>query len=107
MAKKKILTVVKIQIEAGKASPAPPVGTAPEAVGIVDGMPGLVTHDAQAPLPVTAFHFAHHLPLESLQARVREIKGHGKTGDAVRRKPVGRQPDMGPESKAAAFELVV
>ena len=26
MAKKKILTVVKIQIEAGKASPAPPVG---------------------------------------------------------------------------------
>ena len=28
MAKKKVLTVVKIQIEAGKASPAPPVGTA-------------------------------------------------------------------------------
>ena len=28
MAKKKVLTVVKIQIEAGKASPAPPVGIA-------------------------------------------------------------------------------
>ncbi|HAZ17718.1 MAG TPA: 50S ribosomal protein L11, partial [Acidimicrobiaceae bacterium] len=28
MAKKKVLTVVKIQIPAGQASPAPPVGTA-------------------------------------------------------------------------------
>ena len=38
MAKKKILTVVKIQIEAGKASPAPPVGTAlgPHGIAIMD-----------------------------------------------------------------------
>ena len=28
MAKKKILTILKIQVEAGKATPAPPVGTA-------------------------------------------------------------------------------
>ena len=28
MAKKKVLAVVKIQIPAGKATPAPPVGTA-------------------------------------------------------------------------------
>lgn len=38
MAKKKVLAVVKIQIEAGKASPAPPVGTAlgPHGIAIMD-----------------------------------------------------------------------
>ncbi|WP_040494340.1 50S ribosomal protein L11 [Ilumatobacter nonamiensis] len=38
MAKKKIMAVVKIQIEAGKASPAPPVGTAlgPHGIAIMD-----------------------------------------------------------------------
>ena len=38
MAKKKVLTVDKIQIEAGKASPAPPVGTAlgPHGIAIMD-----------------------------------------------------------------------
>jgi large subunit ribosomal protein L11 len=38
MAKKRIAAIVKIQIPAGKASPAPPVGTAlgPHGVGIMD-----------------------------------------------------------------------
>jgi large subunit ribosomal protein L11 len=38
MAKKKVLTVVKIQIPAGQATPAPPVGTAlgPHGVAIMD-----------------------------------------------------------------------
>ena len=38
MAKKKISAIVKIQIPAGKATPAPPVGTAlgPHGVGIMD-----------------------------------------------------------------------
>jgi len=38
MAKKKVMAVVKIQIEAGKASPAPPVGTAlgPHGIAIMD-----------------------------------------------------------------------
>ncbi len=38
MAKKKVVAVVKIQIEAGKASPAPPVGTAlgPHGIAIMD-----------------------------------------------------------------------
>lgn len=38
MAKKKVIAVVKIQIEAGKASPAPPVGTAlgPHGIAIMD-----------------------------------------------------------------------
>ena len=38
MAKKKVAAVVKIQIEAGKASPAPPVGTAlgPHGIAIMD-----------------------------------------------------------------------
>ena len=38
MAKKKIAAVVKIQIPAGQASPAPPVGTAlgPHGVAIMD-----------------------------------------------------------------------
>jgi large subunit ribosomal protein L11 len=38
MAKKKVLAVVKIQIPAGKATPAPPVGTAlgPHGVAIMD-----------------------------------------------------------------------
>ncbi|MFM2076950.1 MAG: ribosomal protein [Actinomycetota bacterium] len=38
MAKKKVAVIVKIQIPAGKATPAPPVGTAlgPHGVGIMD-----------------------------------------------------------------------
>ena len=38
MAKKKVAAVVKIRIEAGKASPAPPVGTAlgPNGIAIMD-----------------------------------------------------------------------
>ena len=38
MAKKKVAAIVKIQIPAGKATPAPPVGTAlgPHGVGILD-----------------------------------------------------------------------
>ena len=38
MAKKRVAAIVKIQIPAGKASPAPPVGTAlgPHGVGIMD-----------------------------------------------------------------------
>ena len=38
MAKKKVEAIVKIQIEAGKASPAPPVGTAlgPHGIAIMD-----------------------------------------------------------------------
>jgi large subunit ribosomal protein L11 len=38
MAKKKVAAIVKIQIPAGKASPAPPVGTAlgPHGIGIMD-----------------------------------------------------------------------
>ena len=38
MAKKKVVTVVKIQIQAGAATPAPPVGTAlgPHGVAIMD-----------------------------------------------------------------------
>jgi large subunit ribosomal protein L11 len=37
MAKKKVKTIVKIQMEAGKATPAPPVGTAlgPHGVNIM------------------------------------------------------------------------
>ena len=38
MAKKKVAAIVKVQIPAGKASPAPPVGTAlgPHGVAIMD-----------------------------------------------------------------------
>jgi large subunit ribosomal protein L11 len=38
MAKKNVVAIVKIQIEAGKASPAPPVGTAlgPHGIAIMD-----------------------------------------------------------------------
>jgi large subunit ribosomal protein L11 len=38
MAKKKLVTVVKIQIQAGQATPAPPVGTAlgPHGINIMD-----------------------------------------------------------------------
>ena len=79
----------------------------PEPVGVVDGVAGLVSHDSLAPLAVAAFHFAHHLSLELLQAWVGEIERHGKAGNAVRRKPLGRQPDVRPESQPAALELVV
>jgi large subunit ribosomal protein L11 len=85
MAKKKILTVVKIQIEAGKASPAPPVGTAlgPHGIAIMDFVKAYNAQtEAQAgtviPTEITIFEdrtFAFVLKTPPTSTLIREKAG--------------------------------
>jgi large subunit ribosomal protein L11 len=85
MAKKKVLTVVKIQIEAGKASPAPPVGTAlgPHGIAIMDFVKAYNAQtEAQAgtviPTEITIFEdrtFAFVLKTPPTSTLIREKAG--------------------------------
>ena len=88
MAKKKVLTVVKIQIEAGKASPAPPVGTAlgPHGIAIMDFVKAYNAQtEAQAgtviPTEITIFEdrtFAFVLKTPPTSTLIREKAGLDK-----------------------------
>ena len=74
---------------------------------VIDCMPRFVTQDAHAFDVGAAFDFAHKLPFEFHQPRMREIKRNGKTGNAVRREPFGRQPHMRLVTNAAIIQLAV
>ena len=84
-----------------------PVGTAPQSIRIVDGVSGLVSHDAQAPLPAAALDIAHDVALQLPQARVRKIEGNCKTRNTVWRKPFGGQPDVRSKCETASLQLAV
>ena len=85
MAKKKVMAVVKIQIEAGKASPAPPVGTAlgPHGIAIMDFVKAYNAQtEAQAgtviPTEITIFEdrtFAFILKTPPTSTLIREKAG--------------------------------
>jgi large subunit ribosomal protein L11 len=85
MAKKKVMAVVKIQIEAGKASPAPPVGTAlgPHGIAIMDFVKAYNAQtEAQAgtviPTEITIFEdrtFAFVLKTPPTSTLIREKAG--------------------------------
>ncbi len=85
MAKKKVMAVVKIQIEAGKASPAPPVGTAlgPHGIAIMDFVKGYnAATEAQAgtviPTEITIFEdrtFSFILKTPPTSTLIREKAG--------------------------------
>ena len=92
MAKKKVSAIVKIQIPAGKATPAPPVGTAlgPHGVGIMDdnswycirntpGVTGFVGQNKQGQKPT---------PLSRREVQTfLAAKGDGTGGLPNRKKP--------------------
>jgi large subunit ribosomal protein L11 len=91
MAKKKIMAVVKIQIEAGKASPAPPVGTAlgPHGIAIMDFVKGYnAATEAQAgtviPTEITIFEdrtFSFILKTPPTSTLIREKAGLTKAAN--------------------------
>ena len=88
MAKKKVMAVVKIQIQAGKASPAPPVGTAlgPHGIAIMDFVKAYNAQtEAQAgtviPTEITIFEdrtFAFVLKTPPTSTLIREKAGLDK-----------------------------
>ncbi|MGB3737554.1 MAG: 50S ribosomal protein L11 [Ilumatobacter sp.] len=91
MAKKKVMAVVKIQIEAGKASPAPPVGTAlgPHGIAIMDFVKGYnAATEAQAgtviPTEITIFEdrtFSFILKTPPTSTLIREKAGLTKAAN--------------------------
>jgi large subunit ribosomal protein L11 len=103
MAKKKVLAVVKIQIPAGQATPAPPVGTAlgPHGVAIMDFCKA---YNAQTesqrgtivPVEITIFEdrsFTFILKTPPTPVLLREAAGIEKGSGLAGREGVGRVTD--------------
>ncbi len=82
-----------------------PVVAAAQPERSVDRVTELVPQEAQSPPPIAAFDFAHHVALETHEARMPEEERHGDARHAVRRKPLGRKPEVRFEANAALLEL--
>jgi large subunit ribosomal protein L11 len=103
MAKKKVLAVVKIQIPAGQATPAPPVGTAlgPHGVAIMDFCKAYnAATEAQrgtiVPVEITVFEdrsFTFVLKTPPTPVLLREAAGIDKGALAPGRESVGKVTD--------------
>ncbi|MBN2622533.1 MAG: 50S ribosomal protein L11 [Acidimicrobiales bacterium] len=103
MAKKKVLAVVKIQIPAGQATPAPPVGTAlgPHGVAIMDFCKA---YNAQTesqrgtivPVEITVFEdrsFTFILKTPPTPVLLREAAGIDKASQTPGRESAGKVTD--------------
>ena len=129
MAKKKVLAVVKIQIPAGQATPAPPVGTAlgPHGVAIMDFCKAYNEQtEAQRgtiiPVEITIFEdrtftFITKTPpaaelikkaagLKSGSARPHKEKVGSLTADQVREIANTKMPDLNANDIDAAMKIV-
>ena len=104
MAKKKVLAMVKIQIPAGQATPAPPVGTAlgPHGVAIMDFCKAYnAATEAQrgtiVPVEITIFEdrsFTFVLKTPPTPVLIRQAAGLDKGADEPRaREPWARSPN--------------
>jgi large subunit ribosomal protein L11 len=103
MAKKKVLAVVKIQIPAGQATPAPPVGTAlgPHGVAIMDFCKAYnAATESQrgtiVPVEITIFEdrtFTFVLKTPPTPVLLREAAGIEKGSGAPGREGAGRVTD--------------
>ena len=103
MAKKKVLAVVKIQIPAGQATPAPPVGTAlgPHGVAIMDFCKAYNAQtEAQrgtiVPVEITVFEdrtFTFVLKAAPAPVLLREAAGLEKASTAPGKEIVGKVND--------------
>jgi large subunit ribosomal protein L11 len=100
MAKKRVATIVKIQIPAGKASPAPPVGTAlgPHGVAIMDFVKQYnAATESQVgtivPVEITVFNdrtFTFVLKTPPAPVLIRKAAGVAKGAAKVGRETVGQ-----------------
>src|ERR687895_1821386 len=129
MAKKKLAAVVKIQIPAGKATPAPPVGTAlgPHGVAIMDFCKAYnAATEAQTgtivPVEITVFEdrsftFVLKTPPAAvlLRQKARVEKGSGEpnrekvgsvTKDQIREIAEIKMPDLNANDVDAAMKIV-
>jgi large subunit ribosomal protein L11 len=103
MAKKKVLAVVKIQIPAGQATPAPPVGTAlgPHGVAIMDFCKAYNAATEQqrgtiVPVEITVFEdrsFTFILKTPPTPVLLREAAGIDKASMTPGRETVGTVTD--------------
>jgi large subunit ribosomal protein L11 len=103
MAKKKVLALVKIQIPAGQATPAPPVGTAlgPHGVAIMDFCKAYnAATEAQrgtiVPVDITVFEdrsFTFVLKTPPTPVLIRQAAGIEKGAETPGRAPVGSITD--------------
>ena len=103
MAKKKVLAVVKIQIPAGQATPAPPVGTAlgPHGVAIMDFCKAYnAATEAQrgtiVPVDITVYEdrsFTFVLKTPPTPVLIRQAAGLEKAAENPGREPVGSITD--------------
>ena len=103
MAKKKVAAVVKIQIPAGKATPAPPVGTAlgPHGVAIMDFCKAYnAATEAQAgtivPVEITVFEdrtFTFQLKTPPTPVLLRQAAGVAKGSNNPAKEKVGKVTD--------------
>jgi large subunit ribosomal protein L11 len=103
MAKKKVLAVVKIQIPAGQATPAPPVGTAlgPHGVAIMDFCKAYNAATEQqrgtiVPVEITVFEdrsFTFILKTPPTPVLLRQAAGLDKAAENPGRETVGKITD--------------
>jgi large subunit ribosomal protein L11 len=110
MAKKNVVAIVKIQIEAGKASPAPPVGTAlgPHGIAIMDFVKAYnAKTEAQAgtvvPTEITIYEdrtFDFILKTPPTPVLIREKAGLDKAADNPGSETVGSITDADVEEIA-------
>jgi large subunit ribosomal protein L11 len=110
MAKKNVVAIVKIQIEAGKASPAPPVGTAlgPHGIAIMDFVKAYnAKTEAQAgtvvPTEITIYEdrtFDFILKTPPTPVLIREKAGLDKAADNPGSETVGSITDADVEDIA-------
>jgi large subunit ribosomal protein L11 len=100
MAKKKVAALVKIQIEAGAATPAPPVGTAlgPHGINIMDFCKAYNAETESqrgdiVPVEITVFEdrsFSFVTKTPPASALLKKAAGLEKASEAPRRETVGQ-----------------
>ena len=79
--------------------------TTAKAVGVVDGVSGLVAENHQARFGVAAFDLQHLGGLEPGQPRMRQIERDGDARHIVGREPFIGEPVVRPERQPARLEL--
>ncbi len=78
-----------------------------ELVGMLNRVPCFVPHDARELVASATFHIEHLTSLEPDEPGVRQVDWNRKAGDALRREPLFRKPDMGAKLEAAARQRFV
>ena len=84
-----------------------PTAEAAEAIGIFDGVAGLMPQDAHAPVRGPALDLEHLVQFQFREARMGQIKRYGNPRHPIRSKPFVGQPTVGPEEELSGVEFGV